>query len=150
MAKNTICLWYDKDAEEAARFYSKTFPDSTMGSVLHAPSDFPSGKKGDPLLVEFTVFGIPCVGLNGGPSSSTMRLSPSRSPPKIRRRPTNTGTPSSAMAGRKCVRLVQGQMGCFMADHAQGLDRCPECWRRQSQTRLRGDDADAENRRRND
>ena len=67
MAKNTICLWYDKDAEEAARFYSKTFPDSTMGSVLHAPSDFPSGKKGDPLLVEFTVFGIPCVGLNGGP-----------------------------------------------------------------------------------
>jgi predicted 3-demethylubiquinone-9 3-methyltransferase (glyoxalase superfamily) len=67
MAKNTICLWYDKDAEEAARFYSKTFPDSTMGAVLHAPSDFPSGKTGDPLLVEFTVLGIPCVGLNGGP-----------------------------------------------------------------------------------
>ena len=67
MAKNTICLWYDKDAEEAARFYSKTFPDSTMGAVHHAPSDFPGGKKGDPLLVEFTVLGIPCVGLNGGP-----------------------------------------------------------------------------------
>jgi predicted 3-demethylubiquinone-9 3-methyltransferase (glyoxalase superfamily) len=67
MAKNTICLWYDKDAEEAARFYSKTFPDSTMGAVLYAPSDFPSGKKGDPLLVAFTVLGIPCVGLNGGP-----------------------------------------------------------------------------------
>jgi predicted 3-demethylubiquinone-9 3-methyltransferase (glyoxalase superfamily) len=67
MAKNTICLWYDKDAQEAARFYSKTFPDSTMGAVHHAPSDFPGGKKGDPLLVEFTVLGIPCVGLNGGP-----------------------------------------------------------------------------------
>ncbi len=67
MAKNTICLWYDKDAEAAARFYSKTFPDSTMGAVYHAPSDFPGGKKGDPLLVEFTVLGIPCVGLNGGP-----------------------------------------------------------------------------------
>ena len=67
MAKNTICLWYDKDAEEAARFYSKTFPESTIGAVHHAPSDFPSGKKGDPLLVEFTVLGIPCVGLNGGP-----------------------------------------------------------------------------------
>ena len=67
MAKNTICLWYDKDAEEAARFYSKTFPDSTMGAVHHAPSDFPGGKEGDPLLVEFTVLGIPCVGLNGGP-----------------------------------------------------------------------------------
>ncbi len=67
MAKNTICLWYDKDAEEAARFYCKTFPDSTMGNVHHAPSDFPGGKKGDPLLVEFTVLGIPCVGLNGGP-----------------------------------------------------------------------------------
>jgi predicted 3-demethylubiquinone-9 3-methyltransferase (glyoxalase superfamily) len=67
MAKNTICLWYDKDAEEAARFYSKTFPDSTIGVVHYAPSDFPSGKKGDPLLVAFTVLGIPCVGLNGGP-----------------------------------------------------------------------------------
>ena len=67
MAKSTICLWYDKDAEQAARFYSKTFPDSTMGAVHHAPSDFPGGKTGDPLLVEFTVLGIPCVGLNGGP-----------------------------------------------------------------------------------
>ena len=67
MAKNTICLWYDKDAEEAARFYAQTFPDSTVGPVQRAPSDFPSGKKGDPLVVEFTVLGIPCIGLNGGP-----------------------------------------------------------------------------------
>jgi predicted 3-demethylubiquinone-9 3-methyltransferase (glyoxalase superfamily) len=65
--KNTICLWYDKDAEAAARFYAKTFPDSTVGAVQHAPSDFPGGKKGDALVVEFTVLGIPCIGLNGGP-----------------------------------------------------------------------------------
>jgi 2-polyprenyl-6-hydroxyphenyl methylase/3-demethylubiquinone-9 3-methyltransferase len=66
-AKNTICLWYDRDAEEAARFYARTFPDSAVGAVHRAPSDFPSGKKGDVLVVEFTVMGIPCMGLNGGP-----------------------------------------------------------------------------------
>ena len=64
--KNTICLWYEGGAEEAARFYAKTFPDSAVGAVLRAPSDFPAGKKGDVLTVEFTVAGIPCVGLNGG------------------------------------------------------------------------------------
>ncbi len=66
-AKNTICLWYDRDAEDAARFYAKTFPDSSVGAVLRAPGDYPSGKKGDVLTVEFTVMGIPCIGLNGGP-----------------------------------------------------------------------------------
>jgi predicted 3-demethylubiquinone-9 3-methyltransferase (glyoxalase superfamily) len=66
-AKNTICLWYDRDAEEAARFYAATFPDSSVGSVHRAPGDFPSGKKGDVLTVWFTVMGIPCLGLNGGP-----------------------------------------------------------------------------------
>lgn len=66
-AKNTICLWYDNDAEEAARFYAGTFPDSYVGEVHLAPADFPSGKKGDVLTVEFTVMGIPCIGLNGGP-----------------------------------------------------------------------------------
>ncbi len=66
-AKNTICLWYDRDAEAAARFYAKTFPDSSVGAVHLAPGDFPSGKKGDVLTVEFTVMGIPCLGLNGGP-----------------------------------------------------------------------------------
>ncbi|MDB5585379.1 MAG: hypothetical protein JWP26_349 [Devosia sp.] len=64
--KNTICLWYDKDAEAAARFYAKTFPNSTVGAVSVAPGDNPSGKAGDVLTVEFTVFGIPCLGLNGG------------------------------------------------------------------------------------
>ena len=65
--KNLICLWYDKDAEAAARFYAKTFPDSEVGKVWRAPGDFPSGKEGDVLVVEFTVCGIPCIGLNGGP-----------------------------------------------------------------------------------
>ena len=66
-AKNTVCLWYNHDAEEAARFYAKTFPDSSVGAVHRARGDFPSGKKGDVLFVEFTVMGIPCIGLNGGP-----------------------------------------------------------------------------------
>ena len=67
MPKNTICLWYDKDALAAARFYAATFPESAVGAVMRAPSDYPSGKEGDELTVEFTVLGIPCLGLNGGP-----------------------------------------------------------------------------------
>ena len=67
-AKNTICLWYDKDAEEAARFYAKTFPDSSVDAVHRAPGDFPGGKKGQVVTVQFTVMGIPCLGLNGGPA----------------------------------------------------------------------------------
>ena len=65
--KNTICLWFDKDAQDAADFYSSTFPDSSVGKVFYAPSDFPGGKEGEVLTVEFTVLGIPCIGLNGGP-----------------------------------------------------------------------------------
>ena len=68
IAKNTICLWFDKDAEAAARFYAETFPDSAVIAVRHAPGDYPSGKAGDVLTVEFTVTGIPCLGLNGGPT----------------------------------------------------------------------------------
>ena len=67
MAKNTICLWYDKDAEAAARFYAETFPNSAVGAVLRAPADYPGGgKKGDVLTVEFTVASLPCLGINGG------------------------------------------------------------------------------------
>jgi 2-polyprenyl-6-hydroxyphenyl methylase/3-demethylubiquinone-9 3-methyltransferase len=66
-SKNTICLWYDGTAREAAEFYAKTFPDSSVGAVHRAPGDFPSGKQDDVLMVEFTVVGIPCIGLNGGP-----------------------------------------------------------------------------------
>ncbi len=67
-AKNTVCLWYDRDAEAAARFYAETFPDSFVGAVHRAPGDNPSGRVGDVLTVEFTVMGIPCLGLNGGPA----------------------------------------------------------------------------------
>ena len=66
--KNTICLWYDKDALDAATFYAATFPDTHVTSVHRAPSDYPSGKAGDVLTVQFTVMGIPCLGLNGGPA----------------------------------------------------------------------------------
>jgi len=65
-AKNTVCIWYEKDAEQAARFYEATFPDSKVGAVLRAPADYPDGKAGDVLTVYFTVMGIPCIGLNGG------------------------------------------------------------------------------------
>jgi predicted 3-demethylubiquinone-9 3-methyltransferase (glyoxalase superfamily) len=68
IAKNTVCLWYDGRAEEAARFYAETFPDSSVDAVHRAPGDFPSGKEGDVLTVLFTVMGIPCLGLNGGPA----------------------------------------------------------------------------------
>lgn len=67
MNKNTICLWYDQDAEAAAHFYAETFPDSAVGAVHRAPSDFPGGKRGNVLTVDFTVCGVPCMGLNGGP-----------------------------------------------------------------------------------
>ncbi len=66
MKKNTICLWYTRDAEGAASFYAKTFPDSSVGTIFRAPSDFPGGKKGDVLTVEFTVCGVSCIGINGG------------------------------------------------------------------------------------
>src|SRR3546814_2926748 len=70
MAKTpvTLCLWYDGDAEEAANFYAATFPNSKVGAVHRSPSDNPSGKEGDVLTVDFTILGIPCVGLNGGPA----------------------------------------------------------------------------------
>lgn len=66
-SKNTICLWYDNGAVEAAKFYAATFPDTSVGTVYRAPGDYPSGQEGNVLTVEFTVMGIPCLGLNGGP-----------------------------------------------------------------------------------
>ncbi|GMV39076.1 MAG: VOC family protein [Myxococcales bacterium] len=67
-SKATICLWFDKDAEDAARFYAATFPDSSVGAILRAPCDYPGGKAGDLLTVEFTVCGLPFIGVNGGPA----------------------------------------------------------------------------------
>jgi predicted 3-demethylubiquinone-9 3-methyltransferase (glyoxalase superfamily) len=66
--KNVVCLWYDGAALDAARFYAETFPDSSVGAVMHAPGDYPDGKQGNVLTVEFTVAGIPCLGINGGPA----------------------------------------------------------------------------------
>ena len=66
--KNTLCLWYDGTALEAAQFYAATFPDSAVGAIHRAPGDYPSGRQGDVLTVEFTVMGLPCLGLNGGPA----------------------------------------------------------------------------------
>ena len=99
--KNAICLWFDKDAQEAAHFYATTFPDSEVTAVHAAPADYPGGKKGDVLTVEFTVVGIPCLGLNGGPAFRHSEAFPSRSRRTIRKRRTVTGTRSSAMAARK-------------------------------------------------
>lgn len=67
MAKNTICIWFDHDAEDAAHFYAATFPDSSVGAVIPAPGDYPDGKAGDTIVVEFVVAGVSCIGLNGGP-----------------------------------------------------------------------------------
>ena len=68
IAKNTLCLWFDKDALDAARFYAATFPDSEVTDIHYAPGDYPSGKEGDIITVHFTVCGVPCIGLNGGPA----------------------------------------------------------------------------------
>ena len=111
--KNTICLWFDKDAHEAARFYAATFPDSEVTAVPKAPGDYPGGKAGDVLTVEFTVLGIPCLGLNGGPEFSTARPFPSRSQRTIRKRRTATGTRSSVMAARKASAVGARTAGAF-------------------------------------
>jgi len=65
--KNMVCLWFNGDAEEAAQFYARTFPESSVDAIHRAPADYPAGKEGDVIMVSFTVLGIPCVGLNGGP-----------------------------------------------------------------------------------
>ena len=96
--KNTICLWFDKDAHEAARFYAATFPDSKVTAVHKAPGDYPGGKAGDELTVEFTVLGIPCLGLNGGPAFKHSEAFSFQI--ATRKRRTATGTRSSARAGR--------------------------------------------------
>jgi 2-polyprenyl-6-hydroxyphenyl methylase/3-demethylubiquinone-9 3-methyltransferase len=79
MAKNTICLWYDHDAEKAANFYAATFPNTKVGKITRAPSDYPNGKAGDTLIVDFNVMGIPCVGLLAATRSSTTRRFRSKS-----------------------------------------------------------------------
>jgi 2-polyprenyl-6-hydroxyphenyl methylase/3-demethylubiquinone-9 3-methyltransferase len=116
-ARNTICLWYDRDAEEAARFYARTFPESSVGAVHRAPGDFPSGKKGDVLTVEFVVMGIPCLGLNGGPGP---KHSWAFSFQVATADQAETDRYWNAIVG---VRLVPGQMGSVLADHADRADQ---------------------------
>jgi predicted 3-demethylubiquinone-9 3-methyltransferase (glyoxalase superfamily) len=105
MPKNTICLWYDKDAEAAARFYAQTFPDSAVVAVHRAPSDYPSGKAGDVLTVEFTVAGIACIGLNGGPAFKHNEAFSFQIATDDQQETDRYWTPSSAMAARR-VRAV--------------------------------------------
>jgi len=113
--KNTICLWFDQDAQDAARFYAATFPDSKVTAVHHAPGDYPGGKEGDVLTVEFTVLGIPCLGLNGGP---VFRHSEAFSFQIATDNQEETDRDHREWRQRKPVRLVQGPLGPLLADHA--------------------------------
>jgi 3-demethylubiquinone-9 3-methyltransferase len=123
--KNTICLWFGKDAHEAARFYAVTFPDSKVTAVHDAPGDYPGGKKGDVLTVEFTVLGNPVSVSTADRRSSTPRRFPSRSRRRIRKRRTVTGTRDHRQWRHgKRVRLVQGPLGPLLADHPARADRC--------------------------
>ena len=124
MAKNTICLWYDQDAEDAARFYAGTFPDSAVGAVHRAPGDYPSGKKGDVLTVEFTVAGVPCIGLNGGPvfKHSEAFSFQIATDDQAGDRPLLERHRRQWRPGER-VRLVQGQVGPVLANHAARADR---------------------------
>ena len=101
IVKNTICLWYDNDAETAARFYADTFPDSSIDAINLAPGDYPSGKEGDVITVEFTVMGVACIGLNGILVFSIMKHFHFRWRLKTRRKQIATGMPLWAMAVRK-------------------------------------------------
>ena len=116
--KNTICLWFDKNAHEAARFYAATFPNSAVTAVHKAPADYPGGKKGEVLTVDFTVLGIPCLGLNGGPEFKTQRglFVPDRDRHSGRDGPLLERDRRQWWRG-KSVRLVQGPLGALLANH---------------------------------
>jgi predicted 3-demethylubiquinone-9 3-methyltransferase (glyoxalase superfamily) len=120
--KNTICLWFDKDAHEAARFYAATFPDSEVTAVHQAPADYPGGKKGDVLTVKFTVLGVPCLGINGGPAFShseafSFQIATENQESILER-------DRQQWRHGKPVRLVQGPLGPLLADHPARANRC--------------------------
>ena len=127
--KNTICLWFNKDAQDAARFYAATFPDSKVTAVHEAPCDYPGGRKGDVLTVEFTALGIPCLGLNGGPGVQAHRglFLPDRDRESGRDGPLLERDCRQWRHG-KPVRLVQGPLGPFLADHPAGANGCACGW----------------------
>jgi len=150
--RNTICLWYDGTALDAARFYAETFADSAVGAVYRAPGDYPSGKEGDVLTVEFTVLGIPCLGLNGGPMfkhseafSFLVATDDQAETDRLWNAIVGNGGQESACGWCK------DKWGLSVADHAArpvGRDRRPRP--RGGQARVRRDDADAEDRHRGD
>ena len=151
-AKNTICLWYDRDAEEAARFYAKTFPDSSVGAVHLAPGDFPSGKKGDVLTVEFTVMGIPCLGLNGGPAfkhneafSFQVATADQAETDRYWNAIVGNGGQESACGWCKDKWGLSWQITPIASDESGHRSRS-----RRRQARVRGDDDDEKDRRRCD
>jgi predicted 3-demethylubiquinone-9 3-methyltransferase (glyoxalase superfamily) len=123
MAKNTICLWYDKDAEAAARFYAETFPDSAVGAVHRAPSDYPSGKEGDVLTVQFTVAGVHCMGLNGGPAFKHNEAFSFQIATDDQQETDRLERHRRQWRPGERVRLVQRQVGRLLANHAARADR---------------------------
>ena len=130
MAKKTICLWYDKDAEAAARFYAATFPDSAVGPVHRAPSDYPSGKEVDVLTVEFTVAGIPCIGLNGGPAFKHNEAFSFQIATDDQQETDLYWNAIVGNGGEARLRLVQGQVGHLLANHPARADGGDGCRRR--------------------
>jgi predicted 3-demethylubiquinone-9 3-methyltransferase (glyoxalase superfamily) len=133
MAKNTIFLWYDKDAEAAARFYAETFPDSVVSGVHRAPGDYPSGKAGDVLTVDFTVIGVPCVGLNGGPAvkhneAFSFQIATDDQHETDRYWNAIVGNGGQESQCGWCQR----QVGHFLANHAARTDGGASRWRRGS------------------
>jgi predicted 3-demethylubiquinone-9 3-methyltransferase (glyoxalase superfamily) len=137
VSKNTICLWFNDSAVEAAKFYAETFPDSAVGTIHHAPGDYPSGKQGDVLMIEFAVMGIPCIGLNGGPAFKHSEAFSFQ-----------VATDDQAETDRLWNAIVGNGV---VADHAPRphcRDRRPRS--RGGQTRFRGDDADGKDRHRRD
>ena len=148
-AKNTICMWYNRDAEEAARFYAKTFSDSTVGAVHLAPGDFPSGKKGEVLTVEFTVMGVPCLGLNGG---EAFKHNEAFSFQVATEDQAETDRYWNAIVGNGGQESPCGwckKVGNVLADYANRPDESVHRSRyHRRQARVRCDDADGQDRRR--
>jgi 3-demethylubiquinone-9 3-methyltransferase len=122
--KNTICLWFDKEAHEAARFYAATFPDSAVTAVHTAPSDYPNGKQGDVLTVEFNVLGIPCLGRWPAVQAQRRFFLPDRDGQSRRDGPLLERHRRQRRPG-ECLRVVQGPLGPLLADHSACAYRRP-------------------------
>ena len=143
MNKNTICLWYDKDAEEAARFYARTFPDSKVGAVHRAPCDYPGGKAGDVLTVEFTVCGVPCMGLNGGDAFKQSEAFSFQIATDDQAETDRTGTRSSATAARQSAcGWCKDKWGLSWQITPRVLTEAMAQGRRRREARVRRDDGD--------